>query len=148
MIPDFNENGELPEGIHEATLEEVQDRFCINFKRKQLFRDFLLLMKEFQKIDCKDIYIDGSFTSNIDFPNDVDVCWGTLENASSEYFKYIKEVAPDLHYEIDYFGKCHIQPAYYNAWTQDIQNIFYIDFFQISKIYKTPKGIIKLISKC
>lgn len=87
MIPEFNENGELPKGIHEATLEEVEKRFCYNMSRKRIFEDFLKLLEEFKKINCKEIFIDGSFVSNTEFPNDLDICWGNNENIGSEYFR-------------------------------------------------------------
>lgn len=75
MIPDFNENGYLPKGIHMATMNEIKQRFGISTpKRKDLFKGFKslvnLLHKHKKKI--KKLLLNGSFVTNKESPGDLD----------------------------------------------------------------------------
>lgn len=143
MIPDFNENGELPEGIHEANLEEVKERFCFNERRNLIFYDFLLLLKEFEKIDCKEVYLDGSFVTVINEPKDLDICWGNSEMMNDEFLNIVVKKAPKLVLSSNKFYNCEFYPSYCASIHKN-KKIYYIDLFQISKKSENPKGIIKL----
>ncbi len=61
MIPDFDSTGNLPEGIHLASMEELVDRFGYNPKRAWLIDGLKLLICALQKANCPLVYIDGSF---------------------------------------------------------------------------------------
>lgn len=53
MIPDFNKDGNLPSGIHESSLDEVEYWFANNFKRKFLFKHLKILIEDLKKLDVK-----------------------------------------------------------------------------------------------
>jgi len=54
MIPDFNENGYLPKGIHIASINEVEKRFGkSSSKRKELFKGFKSLVNLLRSIKRK-----------------------------------------------------------------------------------------------
>ena len=74
-IPELEINGELPVGIHIATVEEVEDRFGqSNDRRKLLMSGFKNAIEQFE---VKRIFVDGSFTTDKEDPNDIDGSWAT-----------------------------------------------------------------------
>ncbi len=76
-IPDFNENGVLPEGIYKATIKEIKEVFCSfgdTTKRNKLFNSFLRYLTEVKKHNIDyEIYIDGSFVTDKESPGDIDI---------------------------------------------------------------------------
>lgn len=82
MIPDFVDIGSLwkvlPPGVHNATLEEVENRFATNDQRKKLFSGLINAVKALRKAGCRKIYLDGSFITEKPIPGDFDVCWDDI----------------------------------------------------------------------
>ena len=76
-IPEFNQLGLLPEGIHDCDVMEAQKRFGSfqgSDRRPQLwttFLDFVRLAKAHRFI--KELLIDGSFVTAQPDPNDIDI---------------------------------------------------------------------------
>lgn len=74
-FPKFNENGDLPVGIYQATLEEVLDHFGKGSLQRQLVASRLnkiyRLVESTGKLSRFIIY--GSFITSKESPNDVDV---------------------------------------------------------------------------
>jgi hypothetical protein len=75
MIPNFDDNGNLPPGIHLATLDEIEERFVYNSCRQILFGGLKILTRELQQANCPLFYLNGSFVTNKEFPNDYDACY-------------------------------------------------------------------------
>jgi len=75
MIPSFDENGNLPPGVHLATLDEIEERFVRNKHRRALFDGLQSLVQELKQANCARIYVNGSFITNKERPNDYDACW-------------------------------------------------------------------------
>lgn len=75
MLPDFDENGNLPPGIHEATWGEIVDRFGNTDYRQQLLKGLKAALKSLKAAGCKRAYIDGSLVTNKLVPRDFDGCW-------------------------------------------------------------------------
>jgi hypothetical protein len=75
VIPEFDAAGNLPPGIHEATLAEVRRRYASNLHRRRLFAGLELAINELQAAGCRRIYINGSFVTAIKTPRDFDCCW-------------------------------------------------------------------------
>jgi hypothetical protein len=74
MIPEFDENGNLPPGIHEATFEEVVARFSLPKSRKRASRtQKLRAFYSFIRLYAVQLYVDGSYTTSKPSPNDVDL---------------------------------------------------------------------------
>jgi hypothetical protein len=95
VIPLFLPDGNLPPGIHEATWQEIQERFGWNAERRGLLeglRKGLLILKE---AGCQTAYINGSFVTTKDIPNDFDVYW-----------------APD---DVDFAKLKRLEPAFLTA---------------------------------
>lgn len=76
-IPDLNEHGFLPAGVHDCSEEEVEKRFgqfqhsdcrCRLFER---LKEFLRHARASGLVGA--VIIDGSFVTDKDEPNDIDV---------------------------------------------------------------------------
>ena len=73
MIPPFNSLGNLPPGIHPATLDQVEERFGQLSEIRQVQMDSLRWMVELAvRAGVTRIVLNGSFVTNIMEPNDVD----------------------------------------------------------------------------
>jgi hypothetical protein len=75
MIPEFDENGNLPPGIYWAKWEEFVERFGITPRRRRLLEGLQMAMEQLKAAGCRTIYIDGSFVTDKLNPNDFDACW-------------------------------------------------------------------------
>ncbi|HVF49359.1 MAG TPA: hypothetical protein VNA19_04690 [Pyrinomonadaceae bacterium] len=75
MLPDLNENGDLPEGIHRGTVEDVLYRFGSATLRRawlsERFRELLEMARNTNKL--RQIFLWGSFVTSKPFPRDIDV---------------------------------------------------------------------------
>lgn len=79
MIPEFIDIGAawkvLPPGVHDASLEEVRERFATNETRARLFDGFIKACQSLASAGCKVLYLDGSYVTEKRNPEDYDVCW-------------------------------------------------------------------------
>jgi len=74
-LPEFNELGDLPEGNHVASLDEVAARFGSGSAQRQAVTDRL---RRVYRLVLATGYLDrmlvfGSYVSDVSEPNDVDV---------------------------------------------------------------------------
>jgi hypothetical protein len=76
-IPELNQDGFLPEGIHEASLEEVRERigrFQRTDRRPALFAKLSTYMAEVRASGLVvAVIVDGSFVTAKDEPSDIDL---------------------------------------------------------------------------
>lgn len=75
MIPDFDEDGNLPSGIHWAPWPEIRMRYGTNPHRRRLLEGLRAALEILARAGCQQAYLDGSFVSAEDFPADFDMCW-------------------------------------------------------------------------
>ncbi len=75
MIPEFNKDGNLPEGIYPSGEEEFLDRFTTNSSRRKWLGQRLKEIFTLAKLtgNLNRIFIWGSFVSNKESPNDIDL---------------------------------------------------------------------------
>jgi hypothetical protein len=73
--PDYNDNGDLPFGIHQATLAEVMEHFGqSNFQRQVMAQRLARIYDLAQKTGhVARFIVYGSFITAKPFPNDVDI---------------------------------------------------------------------------
>jgi hypothetical protein len=141
MIPAFEKEGYLPEGIHLARLDEVEARFSYGIRRIELFMHLLKLIKDLKTIGCPAIYLDGSFTTTKRIPADMDICW---EDTGIDY---------DMPILFDFDDGRRNQQAKYKSdifpanIIEGISEMLFLDFFQKDKATGNPKGIVKIIIK-
>jgi hypothetical protein len=73
-IPPLNIFGVLPTGRHDCTLQEIAVLYCSNPGRDILWQGFLAFLAWMQaQPPPKEILVDGSFTSDKESPDDIDV---------------------------------------------------------------------------
>ena len=130
----------LPAGVHDATLEEVQQRFVINEKREKLFIGLKRGLNHLFACGCPQVFLDGSYVTEKPNPSDYEVCWDVqfvnpanldpvfmdFDNARfNQKQKYLGEYFPSILIEGN-SGKP------------------FLDFFQTDKETGKPKGIIRI----
>jgi len=76
-IPEFDENGLLPFGIHQCTLEDLDarfGRFQSSDRRSALMEKFRAFVAELRSAGIvRAIIVNGSFTTKVAVPNDIDL---------------------------------------------------------------------------
>lgn len=131
----------LPPGIHDATLEEVRERFAINSRRHFLFQGLLDGLKVLFRAGCKQAFLDGSYVTEKPLPNDYEVCWdvtGIVDPALLDpvFFDFTNgRLNQKLKYGGEYF------PA---SVTESDSGLPFLEFFQIDKETGNRKGIIRI----
>jgi hypothetical protein len=77
MIPDFRDDGYLPEGLHLATEAEITFRFgSATTQRRRLALRFRRWIELLRSVGARRLFVDGSFVTAKPRPNDVDaVVW-------------------------------------------------------------------------
>jgi hypothetical protein len=77
VIPPFNEQGLLPNGIYDCTIDEAAERFGAfqsSDRRPQLWLRFSEFMREVKACGLIEaVLVDGSFVTAISNPNDIDL---------------------------------------------------------------------------
>lgn len=86
-IPRFNEDGWLPDGVHDCTLEEAAKQFGAfqsNDRRPELWAGFREFVRETKACGLLDaILVDGSFVTADPAPHDIDL---VLVVSANHYF--------------------------------------------------------------
>lgn len=77
MLPDFDQHGNLPPGIHWAIWYEFKARFGITEHRLRLMNGLLEGIYALKTAGCATVYVDGSFITAKTIPGDFDACWDT-----------------------------------------------------------------------
>jgi hypothetical protein len=73
-IPDLQrDKGYLPPGEHPATLDEIEMKYVTNRRRREIFDGLAHVIQQLVGHGVHDIWINGSFVTDRQRPNDVDV---------------------------------------------------------------------------
>ena len=73
-IPALDSHGLLPIGIHDCTLNEIEQMLAGNRHRKRLFRNLAkCIAVEIRPLFSEPLFVNGSFATSAEEPNDVDV---------------------------------------------------------------------------
>jgi hypothetical protein len=74
MLPPFDDYGNLPPGIHSATMDEIIERFGTGSPEREVEASELAdFVKSAIEIGVRRIIVNGSFTTGKLVPNDVDL---------------------------------------------------------------------------
>jgi hypothetical protein len=129
----------LPPGIHSATLEEIEQRFATNDKRKLLFEGLRRAVDILRAAGCKAIFLDGSFVTDKPEPGDFDACWdptgvdpGKLDSVFLDFSNRRKRQKDKFR------GEFFLSSGRADAKTG------FLDFFQKDKYGGNAKGIIRV----
>jgi len=140
MIPAPNALGELPPGIHTATLEEVEAVFAKTPRRRTLFDGLRRAMQNLKATGVRRVFIDGSFVTTKANPNDVDGCWEWSEDVNLDLLDPVfldfsrQRQAMKEKYGLDFFLA---------NWVEAGSGLTFLDFFQLNRSDE-PKGIVML----
>ena len=143
MIPDFDSHGNLPPGIHWATWQECVDRFGTTSHRQRLLEGLRIALNALKVVGCQTAYIDGSFLTSKEVPNDFDACWDT----KGVDFDLLMLTDPTL---LNFAHGRAAQKAKYlgELFPADIIESgigrTFLEFFQIDKKTGNQKGILAL----
>ena len=132
MIPEFDERGYLPSGIHPATIEEIGRRFGIQSEiRQSQFESICWLIDMARKANVIKFIINGSFVTDTIEPNDVDCTLLIEESAQMDQgiFLEIEDGLPFL----------DIQVVKRIAYDIMINRVYATDRFHV------PKGIVEVL---
>lgn len=140
MIPEFDECGNLPPGIHRATWTEIVTRYATSSRRRDLLDGLLDALRSLKTAGCGVAYLDGSFVTAKEHPGDFDACW---EPAGV----VLDRLDPEMQ---DFSERCAAQKARYGGelypadWAAQPGGMSFRDYFQRDAITKQPKGIVAI----
>jgi len=141
MIPEFNKQGNLPNGVHSTTLEEFIKKFGYNPKRLWLIDGLNLLIESLSKAGCTLIYIDGSFVTDKEIPGDYDLCWSVNGVEPTKLDPILLEFTPESRSKVEVKYRGDVFPA---EIPEGVSGKLFIDFFQTDKNTGEDKGIIAI----
>lgn len=126
MIPEFDERGNLPPGIHHATWTEIVTRYATSTHRRDLLDGLLDALRSIKTAGCFTAYLDGSFVTTKTNPYDFDACWESgatdLDRLDSELRDFSnRRAAQKARYGGEFF------PA---EWPAQADGTTYLDYFQ------------------
>lgn len=140
MIPPFDERGNLPPGIHNATWSEVEVRFGHSPKRRFLLVGLRDALTTLQRAGCHTAYLNGSFTTAKEEPGDFDVGW---EPAGVD----LEILDPRL---LDFSNGRRAQKRRFGGelfpadMVVEPERIRILDFFQRERLTGRAKGIVEV----
>jgi hypothetical protein len=143
VIPEFDENGNLPPGIHFCEWEEFNERFGTNITRDRRIKGLSRAMMKLKAAGCRIIYINGSFVTSETRPQDYDACWeddGITLGDLKSIDPVLYNLAIGRSDRKSLYGG-DIFPASYPA---DRTEKNYLDFFKFNSRTNTLKGIIAI----
>ena len=83
-IPDFDQYGLLPEGIHNCTIADMAARLCWTDRRWAMLANFVTCLEvEIRPLVHEPIIVDGSFVTKEKEPNDIDIAIDLISLTSS-----------------------------------------------------------------
>ncbi|CAN5846059.1 hypothetical protein BH23ACT11_BH23ACT11_14570 [soil metagenome] len=94
MIPQFTNEGLLPPGVHETGVEELKEKMEWSRKRRELLGGLEEALELMMSCGVVRAYLDGSFVTDKDRPNDVDGCYDLAEDVTSEDLKRLAPIFP------------------------------------------------------
>lgn len=141
MIPEFDENGNLPPGVHFCEWEEFKDRFATNLTRQRMLDGLELAMTQLKAAGSRTIYINGSFVTSKEKPGDFDACW----DSEDVDYDYLRKNAPKLlnHLERNAQKSQYKGELFRSDQPVGDDNLTSLDFFQQDRLFNA-KGIIAI----
>ena len=94
MIPQFADEGLLPPGIHETDLEELKEKIGWSRKRQGLLEGLEEALELMASYGVVRVYLDGSFVTDKDRPNDIDGCYDLAEDVTAEDLRRLAPIFP------------------------------------------------------
>jgi hypothetical protein len=133
MIPSFDKRGNLPPGIHPATIKEIERKFASTLHRRHLFSGLKRLLANLKAAGCSTFYLDGSYITSKEEPGDYDCAWDPTG--------VTEEIDPDILQSLEvrkekYYGDIFV-------YMPELGGFPYLEYFQ-KDLDDNPKGIVKI----
>ena len=140
MMPQFDADGLLPPGVHWADWDELTDRLGKNPWSQYLMTGLRAALENLKGAECRTVYINGSFVTSKEFPNDYDACWEEpgVDPAALDPVLLTFDAGRATQ-KAKYMGE--LFPASIIA---DSGGLLFLEFFQTDKDTGRPKGIIAI----
>jgi hypothetical protein len=142
-LPDFDDFGDLPPGVHSATIEEVQSRFAIQTERRILLGERLCHIRNVARRTGKLIrfVVFGSFVTTKPDPNDVDVAmvmddafrYADVDDAAAAVFDH-RRAQDELNASVFWIRPSHLFRGTIDDFLSD---------WQVTRV-KTRRGIVEI----
>jgi hypothetical protein len=140
MIPEFDPSGNLPPGIHATTWALFAERFGITDHRRRLIFGLKRALDSLKRAGCLRAYIDGSFVTDKEQPEDYDVCWDPVGVDSALLDPVLLRFENErVVQKIVFSGE--LFPSH---WPANAAGRRFLEFFQTDKHTGSQKGIILL----
>ena len=129
----------LPPGVHDATMEDIEQRFAIDAHRQELFRGFKAGVESLRRAGCKEVFLDGSYVTSKPTPGDFDACWDPVGVDVNKLDPVLLDFshgrrAQKVKFRGEFFPSC--------ARADGVRE--FVDFFQVDKDTGEQKGIIRV----
>jgi hypothetical protein len=140
MIPPFNIDGNLPEGIHTASASEIVQSFGGTAHRDWLLEGLFAALRELKSAGCRKVYVDGSFVTEKEIPGDFDGCWDVAGVDPTRLDPVLLtfgsgRAAQKAKYHGELFPAQTVEGASGNT---------FLEFFQVDRDSGVRKGIIEI----
>ena len=140
VIPAFDTDGLLPQGVHWASWDELVDRFGSSPWRKRLLVGLRAALEDLRSAGCRVAYLNGSFVTSKNMPNDYDACWEESGVDPTALHPVLLTFDPGrATQKARYMGE--LFPASVIA---DTDGLSFFEFFQTHRETGRPKGIIAI----
>jgi hypothetical protein len=120
-LPSFNADGNLPLGIYSATWQEFVDYFGFTDRRQELLLGLRSVLYQLKKVNCRVVYIGGSFVTSKAEPGDFDGFWDPtyvdlvgLEKSSPELLRSDRKIQ-----KAKYGGELFADMGFLKAFNKD-----------------------------
>jgi hypothetical protein len=94
MVPQFTDEGLLLPGIHETDLEELGEKMGWSRKRSELLEGLEKALELMASCGVERVYLDGSFVTDKDRPNDIDGCYDLAGDVTAEDVRRLAPIFP------------------------------------------------------
>jgi hypothetical protein len=143
MIPLFQDDGNLPPGIHEAAWYEVEQKFGTDHHRKRLLGGLRRVLETLAAAGCRTAYLDGSFVTTKTIPSDFDGAW-EMTDVDLQQLQALEPLLFDFSnrraaQKAKYFGEMF--PAQFG---ETGSGRTFLEFFQQDKDTGAAKGIVAI----
>ena len=130
----------MPPGVHWTDWDALVDRFGYNYWRRRLIVGLRAALENLRDAGCRTVYVNGSFVTRKELPNDYDACWDELGVDPTVLDPVLLTFDPGrATQKAKYLGE--LFPASIIA---DTDGLSFLEFFQMDKETGRAKGIVAI----
>ncbi|MBN1867786.1 hypothetical protein JW916_10880 [Candidatus Sumerlaeota bacterium] len=129
----------LPPGVHDATLDEIEQRFATNETRRRLYEGFARGVEALKRAGCKEVLLDGSFVTDKPNPGDFDACWDPTGMDPKKLDPVFLDFSDGRREQKRKFGG-----EFFPSSARANGSRTFVEFFQNDKYTGKPKGIVRV----